>query len=303
MIFDWAETDLGDFWEHNPSDPTSQEALHWLIQQSHGMAQGLSKVHGDDDSSQQSPSHKTHIQNRGRHGDIKPANILCFSQGDGDLSRLRLVIADFTLMRFHSPNSLGVTKADGLGCSLSYRPPEKDMGDKFPIDQPYDVWTLGCVYLEFLTWHLLGHEAVHGHCFQNSLGQDVQSFQEARINDKIEKRSCSEDKFFEVTTGWLGFSNRGRVKDSVKKWIQFLRQHQHCSQAIHDFLNLIETHMLVPNPKHRWKIPEICQELGRISTRCGSDETYCLKGLPHSLPRFKKEFPPLYTATQVLVSP
>jgi len=42
---------------------------------------------------------------------------------------------------------------------MSYRPPECDIhGGR--IGQSYDIWTLGCLYLEFVTWLLGGWDLI-----------------------------------------------------------------------------------------------------------------------------------------------
>ena len=38
---------------------------------------------------------------------------------------------------------------------MTYRPPECDLQPKI-IRQSYDIWCLGCVYMEFVTWMLGG---------------------------------------------------------------------------------------------------------------------------------------------------
>ncbi|CAH0003169.1 unnamed protein product, partial [Clonostachys byssicola] len=302
MIFDWANEDLENFWKTFSSHPKSHIHLSWLIAQCHGMAEGLSKVHGDGEKQQISTTTPP-IPDRGRHGDIKPSNILCFNQNrhgemkpsnipqdDSRLIDYQLVVADFTLMHFHSPYSLGGTSPRNLACSRSYRPPEKDIESAIKIDQSYDVWTLGCVYLEFISWYLLGYEAVREDYFCY-LGKYVKSFPKMRMD---EKSDLPQDDFFIMTKNrFLSFP--AVVKPGVVKWFQFLRQNKDCSQAIHDILDLIEKHMLVPNPKGRWKMFEISERLETIHKKCERDEAYCSKGVPRRvnfISRFGKDFPP-----------
>jgi serine/threonine protein kinase len=49
--------------------------------------------------------------------------------------------------------------------SPTYRPPEHDDADSF-VDSKWDVWSLGCLFLEFTTWLLMGKEGVEE--FSNS---------------------------------------------------------------------------------------------------------------------------------------
>jgi serine/threonine protein kinase len=143
-----------------------------------GMADGLKKIHHHRSWSKVSGSESPDGErlggkNRGQHGDIKPENILWYDSDD------RLVIADFGPARLHSSNAV----------SLTYRPPEADLD--VPLLQRYDVWSLGCLYLEFITWYLVGHEKTRG--------EHPKSFARERIlDDRKEDRIYPEDKFFNL---------------------------------------------------------------------------------------------------------
>src|SRR5205085_1470180 len=49
------------------------------------------------------------------------------------------------------------TSSNLRGCSPTYRPPDSDMDQGFSLAS--DVWSLGCLFLEFVTWYLSGYEA------------------------------------------------------------------------------------------------------------------------------------------------
>ncbi|CAG7556534.1 unnamed protein product, partial [Fusarium equiseti] len=106
------------------------------------------------------PSHRqsNSSQSYGRHGDIKPENILWFRNGPNtDIGVLE--IADFGLTRFHNRRSRSNISPVGMGNSPTYRAPEFDMPDGL-LSRSYDIWALGCVYLEFLTWYFMGWKGV-----------------------------------------------------------------------------------------------------------------------------------------------
>ena len=72
------------------------------------------------------------------HGDIKPANIL--------IKDYRVFYADFGLSRLSSDKSLDP------GCAtFRYAAPEFQNGLR---GKAYDIWSLGCVFLELLSFHL-----------------------------------------------------------------------------------------------------------------------------------------------------
>lgn len=123
----------------------------------------------------------------GIHGDIKPENIFIFSKGQQQKSFKALamgppnrtddttttstsssdrssrssspssiadefIIGDFGNGAFYDP-SLGPDPLRQI--TVTYRPPEYDTKLK-PVSRAWDVWGLGCTYLEFVTWFLLG---------------------------------------------------------------------------------------------------------------------------------------------------
>jgi serine/threonine protein kinase len=87
----------------------------------------------------------------GKHGDIKPSNVLWFqSAGHGSL-----VVTDFGIGEFHGTNSRSNIPNKGLPNTPSYRPPECDI-EGGRISCLFDVWGLGCLFLEMACWLLRG---------------------------------------------------------------------------------------------------------------------------------------------------
>ncbi|KAK5657645.1 hypothetical protein OQA88_2717 [Cercophora sp. LCS_1] len=161
LLFGWADGNLSDYWMANPKgsrgvEPERHQKLaQWVAEQCRGVANGLAKIHRAS-----SHDNEHSLVNYGIHGDIKPENILRFE--DKLVEFGRLVICDFGFTRFYSRRSRSA--ADLQGHSPTYRAPEHDTRDPTDrqrhISRAYDIWGLGCVYLEFLTWYLLGCEAV-----------------------------------------------------------------------------------------------------------------------------------------------
>ncbi|KAH8901705.1 kinase-like protein, partial [Thozetella sp. PMI_491] len=175
-------------------------------------------------------------KNFGRHGDIKPENILWFHEKGQN----RLVITDFGLTRYHSFRSKSNNPYENLeGLTPTYRPPEVDL--KMSISPRYDVWALGCVFIQFLSWYLLGDFKTH-----NTFATD------RLTEDESLASYVQEDKFFNVLVRETNRESYAVVKPSVKKWIQRLHSHENCPGFVHDFLSLIEEHLLIIDPKERW---------------------------------------------------
>lgn len=99
---------------------------------------GITEVDQTDDLALQ--------RTNGRHGDIKPENILWFQPHDlnGDHGAFggKFVISDFGLTEFHRDET-GLVSPMNTARSPTYRAPEYDVSET--ISQSYDIWTMGCV--------------------------------------------------------------------------------------------------------------------------------------------------------------
>lgn len=156
LIFPWADGDLDDLWVvHNPEPYFDTKTFRWVAKQCEGIASGLVKIHNYQTSN--SKCHPGFRETRyGRHGDLTPQNILWFDDADGGM----LKITDFGLSEFSTTHSKTYRPRSGVATTMSYRPPESDIvGGK--IGQSSDIWTLGCLYLEFITWLLGGIKLVN----------------------------------------------------------------------------------------------------------------------------------------------
>jgi serine/threonine protein kinase len=96
-----------------------------------------------------------HLDNFGRHGDIKADNILLFKPVQDP--RGILVVSDMGLSSFNRDTSRSNIPNSKIPGTPGYRPPECDVKGG-TISRAYDIWTLGCLFLEILTWLLGGLE-------------------------------------------------------------------------------------------------------------------------------------------------
>ncbi|KAI1124585.1 kinase-like domain-containing protein [Nemania abortiva] len=264
LVFPFAEGNLKQYWESNISRYPTFGHAYWLVEQCLGLAAALRKVHrhdswpGDD---------------RGRHGDIKPENVLWF-KGSG-VDHGRLVIADFSLTRFHRNDTVENTVPGERGFSSAYRPPEVDAQPRIQAAQRFDVWSLGCLFLEFIAWYLVGYSATRGRGdIVDHFGEGYKSFMHARLMDDDRSRDgIDQDKFFNITDRRAGLA---RVKLSVTAWMIFLHRSKNCSEAIHAILNLIENGMLLPEPTARFEMARVAIDLTEILKKCERKD-YCLR--------------------------
>jgi len=188
LIFPWSDGNLRDFWKtwHSPQMRTHGLA-RWFAREMLSIAKGLDMIHTgvfESSSGQGEQVGKDAEHRRGIHGDITPENILWFRDYEGrdDPNELGLLkISDFGFSRFHRKESSKETKPRGLGYSKTSRAPEMDL--EKPISRSYDIWALGCLYLEFVTWFVRGFKG-------------TEDFMLQRYNSHLD--FVREDSFFNV---------------------------------------------------------------------------------------------------------
>ncbi|KAK8123116.1 kinase-like protein [Apiospora sp. TS-2023a] len=266
LLFPWASGNLAELWETDKSPKRTAIVVRWIMKQCNGLAAGLAKLH-----THRSWKGPDGHRNLGRHGDIKPANILWFARYN-QVEIDHLVISDFGLARFHSANSVNTNQRSMRGFSSTYRPPEADIEGE--LCRLYDIWSMACLYLEFVTWYLVGYDRTRGH--------DTSSFTACRTEDDDTRYGYKEDKFFRLSLTADQSTAAAIVKHSVKKWINDLRGLEHCPQSLLDFLDLIETHMLLPVVKDRKPAAFVQKQIEDIYNRClgTNSDDYCLKRDP-----------------------
>jgi serine/threonine protein kinase len=215
LLFHWANCDLKKMWEdQEPGDPLDKRNLEWVLEQCQGIANGLRQIHCHQTTEVRTGrlSNGGGLEHRiyGRHGDIKPDNILLFRSKDEiePHDRGTLVIADFGLTRFHSDHTRTYFPKRSIPATPTYRPPECDM-ENCAISRSFDIWSYGCVLLEFITWYLGGWTL-------------VKDFVQKRQAPNVLLHNFNSDQFFEIVRS-KGDSD-GRVCVRVKEEVAQVRQ-------------------------------------------------------------------------------
>jgi len=162
LVFPLATCNLRQLWfRHNPyKDHQGLETYaKWVAEQSRGLAAALGMVHNREFEKTHNTQHERHSkpQYYGIHADIKPENLLCFGDWYDVSTRpfceLGIIqLADFGISSFHHTSTM--SDIYPRGHTKTYRAPETDLGQK--ISPSFDIWGLGCVYLEFLVWLVEG---------------------------------------------------------------------------------------------------------------------------------------------------
>jgi serine/threonine protein kinase len=225
FMFPWANGgNLRQFWVREDHIPRELDLLIWVLQQMHGLAHGIMTLH------------QFNNRENCRHGDLKPENILRF-MSDNEPSFGRLVVTDLGSATFHkaSTRSRGGTTGNGYG-TMRYEAPEVVLGRSIPRSRRYDVWSVGCIFLEFLVWLLYGW-------------------------DKLEAFNGGLDRY------WVPDRDAVQVHPKVRECIRLIYLDPRCRKntALGDLLRAIDTKLLVPEhgdsdgetfPTSKQRVPE-----------------------------------------------
>lgn len=218
LIFPWAGADLFGYWQRFDLAPGDSFAT-WMLAQCKGLADGLNTIHkystlsGSSlfnyfglcetlDTTRAQGSAMTGTKDIehaartlfGRHGDLKPENIVWFPDSPSQDGHGILKITDFGVTQFNTENLWDTTKTGRVPNSPSYRSPECDLDGR--LTTACDVWALGCVYLQFITWYFGGFNY-------------VKQFGKRRL-EKDHRYPMATDTFFTI------YEEEGRKKAKVK---------------------------------------------------------------------------------------
>ncbi|KAH7345786.1 hypothetical protein BKA66DRAFT_576905 [Pyrenochaeta sp. MPI-SDFR-AT-0127] len=269
LIFPWADGNLKDLWMapslqlyKSRPDP---KTVRWMSIQILGLARALQIIH-------YCPIDKANIQDwsaderekpHGRHGDLKPENILWFKREDNDQNESFigiLKIADFGFADFHSKHSRSNVRRSAVGgITDTYKAPEYDVTQR--VSPQYDIWSLGCILLQFVVWYLRGWEG-------------VDAFSMARSADS-KGALIASDMFFRLEPG----GSRGykaRAKTSVADMFESLKDDDACSDYFLELLEYIETDLLRVSNVKRAKIDNIVAKFEKFNAECERVRSYCI---------------------------
>ncbi|KAE9370825.1 kinase-like protein [Stipitochalara longipes BDJ] len=273
LIFPYAHCNLRQYWQNTPIPDFSRATTLWVLRECRFVASALLMVH--ESRSTQVFTHESsnliemetgsrpdeESRRYGRHGDIKAENILWFEKDDG--SPGQLVVADFGLMAFHTKETRSDVDAKYITGSPTYEPPELHLHSK--ISRAFDIWCLGCLYLEFITWLVCGW-------------RHLQRFPDARdMVSPSAPQYLRDDTFFTI----VGGGNQAVVRQAVKDWIADLHEMPRASMFVHDFLNLISDHLLIVFPRDRIKIGQLNMDLMEMVARALKDPSYLTDPRPY----------------------
>ncbi len=227
LLFPWAEMNLHEVFADNISSSEESFAETWILRQMTGLAQGLSVIH------QRPDLHDGNIL-YGRHGDLHPLNILLVKTLDDPSINEKGVLQLSSMGQvefFRSPEEFSIPKNAGM-----YEAPECQL--EHAAGPSYDMWSLGCIFLEMLVWLSSGSQGLH-------------QFSRARLNpDPIYGERVQDDYFFTLLAK-EGKYVGAELRPSVKSWIRRCQGHWETGSVFRKVLCIIEGHMLQPCPFRR----------------------------------------------------
>jgi hypothetical protein len=217
LLFHWADADLQEYWRSRRPKPSMDgRMVCWIARQCLGIASGIEKIHSSSTNKAARPGNvpansemaaEDSTRNDrlyGRHGDIKPRNILWFKDTLDEDGMGTLVITDFGVAEMNSKHSRSRKSNRDIAFSRTYCAPEAHISG-WEIRRSYDIWTLGCLYLEFLTWLLGGWQLVAK--FARDRAKPEKAFPK--------EKEVNFDWFFELELEPSGLIVGARVKGEV----------------------------------------------------------------------------------------
>jgi serine/threonine protein kinase len=191
FLFPWAGCNLEEWWERTPhkSKLGDVEFARWIASQCASLMDALDVIHNPKSRETRDNLLSVGTANISqaqkelyvRHGDLKPKNILWFENPPSSHSTKApnagpnlapipssasslpglgsFVIADFGLSAAHGAMSRSADPNDQVGRTDSYQAPEMAI-EGGVIRRAYDLWTVGCIFLELCTWYLQGLSGV-----------------------------------------------------------------------------------------------------------------------------------------------
>ncbi|KAK0742737.1 hypothetical protein B0T18DRAFT_391653 [Schizothecium vesticola] len=275
LVFPLAAGTLKDAWSHKWEGCDPKTLSEWMLEQSLGLADGLQHIHNPDLGSNRPDlgpnSYWAKEAKYGIHRDIKPTNIL-WSGAESSANLGTLQLADLGATSFHHTDTR--SNAPGGVETKTYAPPEQELGQ--PKSRAFDIWSLGCVFLEFLIFIVQRTDVKDASTL-------APSFSKERLDEAKRCNSAPHgihgDAFFTVESN--KWTRVARVNLAVVQRIDELFRHRECTYFVHDLLTLIQHGMLVIKAKKddeesslRYSIADVCKELTNMVARGKTEHGY-----------------------------
>lgn len=252
-MFPWAEG--GNLWDSCENRGVIEyrgegRFIAGIFTQLLGLAEALSVLH----------------QNNYRHGDLKPENILVFQRPN---QQSIWKIADLGLAKFHFyPTAKRLGPTSTRHGTFSYEPPEFLQDDQ-PTSRLYDIWSMGCIILQLITWLLYGIPGVD------------------ELTRKTRNPHQTGSTFWNQKSTFIGWGGKV-VHEEVKIHMKKILKDVSASKAMRDLVEVVRDKLLVvqlpTDANKRWQqgyranAETLHDELRKILERGGVNQKYWFNG-------------------------
>ncbi|KAK8029779.1 hypothetical protein PG993_011070 [Apiospora rasikravindrae] len=227
FMFPWATGDsLRDFWLKTQQQSPNARLIRQTIAQLLGISEALDRLHNYELPDENDTRTTDRGEDSIRHGDLKPENLLNFSESSELLGTLK--IGDMGLAKKHvlqtQARKFMTTTRYG---TIQYSPPEASGDINGPLSRLYDIWSMGCIIFEFVIWLLYGNDRLE--TFYKQL-----------------RGTSRTIPYYELPSH--GSDGIATVHPVVQRWISHLQKHDpECrpESAIGDLLRLVQHRLLV----------------------------------------------------------
>lgn len=206
---------------------------------------------------------KLHKENC-RHGDLKPENILHFLGSNDAGSRHSgygsLVMADVGISKVHTQATELRNEATNTNATTPcYEAPETEFHKLVPRSRRYDMWSVGCMFMEFTIWLLYGYEA-------------IDNFRELRKpnDDPFPQKAAYYKRTLEGTA---------MIHPAVTHGLEALRNDPRCrgDTALAALIELVADGLLLIDENKRVDADQLSDMFSHICQRARSDPSYLFR--------------------------
>lgn len=225
LLFQWANGgNLREFWCNYKQPTSTADIIRWALEQMSGMAGAINVLHNSSANGDINC----------RHGDLKQENIVRHVKSNG-LGTLQ--IADMGLAKVHNmPTQIRQFATSTVSGTNRYQPPETRLYQLQPRSRAYDMWSMGCIYLEFIIWIFYGAE------------------------DLIRFNLSFHESFYTVHEEHG--TRVSRLDNEVRKWVNYIKERSlhredgKClSNALRDLLHFVCDRLLIQEPGPETQAP------------------------------------------------
>ncbi|KAI0974720.1 kinase-like domain-containing protein [Xylaria arbuscula] len=208
FMFPWADGgNLRDYFKENRQPKLNSRFVREIFKQLSRLADAIHAMH----------------EFSIRHGDLKPENIVRFVD-ETEVGILK--IADLALARHHEEEtSVRLAQTETNEGTLLYEPPEVYTMADAPRSRRYDIWAMGCIYLELLIWLLYGYDGL------------------LAFYDDLYDPLRRGKQFWDINLN----KEQAELHPKVVAYIRHMARDPECagSSAMRDLLDLVRTQLLV----------------------------------------------------------